>query len=97
VGTVLFGSNHLDAVLRGRAGTGVWIATAVSYVVPLPYPMRTTATAFLVGTVYFAVNQFGTVLRGGATTSVWIACGFSYLVPFCVSNAGLLIGCRRRS
>jgi hypothetical protein len=34
VGTVLFAINHLDAVLRGHAGPGVWTATAVSYVVP---------------------------------------------------------------
>jgi hypothetical protein len=145
VGTVLFGINHLDAVLHGHAGSGVWIATAVSYVVPFctsnlgllagcrrtsgpagdaekggcpgsrpaptwgrlnelprcvlypPYLARTLATALLVGTVYFAVNQLGAVLGGHATTAVWAATGLTYLVPFCVSNAGLLIGCRRRT
>jgi hypothetical protein len=146
VGTVLFGINHLDAVLHGHTGTGVWVATAVSYLVPFctsnlgmlagcrrkpespgttaenatgrsvrpaptwgrpselprcllypPYLGRTAATALVVGTLYFAVNQLGAVLRGDASTAVWAASGFNYLVPFCVSNAGLLIGCRRRN
>ena len=34
VGTILFCINHLDGVLHGHAGTGVWIATGISYVVP---------------------------------------------------------------
>lgn len=34
VGTVLFAINHLAAVLRGRAGTGTWVATGLSFVVP---------------------------------------------------------------
>lgn len=34
VGTVLFLINHLDPVLRGRVGAGVWVATGISFVVP---------------------------------------------------------------
>ncbi len=34
VGTVLFGINQLDVVLRGDATTGVWIKSAVTYLVP---------------------------------------------------------------
>ena len=60
-----------------------------------PYLARTMATALLAGTVYFAVNQLGAVLGGHATTAIWTATGFTCLIPFCVSNAGLLIGCRR--
>ncbi len=34
VGTVLFCINQLDVVLRGDATTGVWIKSAVTYLVP---------------------------------------------------------------
>jgi hypothetical protein len=34
VGTVLFGINQLDIVLRGDADTVVWIKSAVTYIVP---------------------------------------------------------------
>lgn len=34
VGTVLFCINQLDVVLRGQAGTVVWVKTAVTYLVP---------------------------------------------------------------
>ena len=34
VGTVLFGINQLDVVLRGEATTVVWIKSAVTYLVP---------------------------------------------------------------
>ena len=34
VGTVLFCINQLDVVLRGDAGTVVWVKSAVTYVVP---------------------------------------------------------------
>jgi hypothetical protein len=34
VGTVLFGINQLDVVLRGDATTAVWIKSAVTYLVP---------------------------------------------------------------
>jgi hypothetical protein len=34
VGTVLFLINHLDATLRGRATTGTWVETGMSFVVP---------------------------------------------------------------
>ena len=34
VGTVLFGINHLDVVLRGDATTLVWVKSAITYVVP---------------------------------------------------------------
>jgi hypothetical protein len=34
VGTVLFGINQLDVVLRGDATAVVWIKSAVTYVVP---------------------------------------------------------------
>lgn len=34
VGTVLFVINQLDVVLRGDADTGVWVKSAVTYVVP---------------------------------------------------------------
>ncbi|MGH9013307.1 MAG: nitrate/nitrite transporter NrtS [Acidimicrobiia bacterium] len=34
VGTVLFCINQLDVVLRGEATTGVWVKSAVTYLVP---------------------------------------------------------------
>ena len=34
VGTVLFGINQLDVVVRGDATTVVWVKTAITYVVP---------------------------------------------------------------
>ena len=34
VGTVLFGINQLDVVLRGDATTAVWLKSAVTYLVP---------------------------------------------------------------
>jgi hypothetical protein len=34
VGTILFGINQLDVVLRGDADAAVWIKSAVTYVVP---------------------------------------------------------------
>ena len=34
VGTVLFGINQLDVVLRGDATTLVWVKSAITYVVP---------------------------------------------------------------
>ena len=34
VGTVLFGINQLDVVLRGDATTVVWLKSAVTYLVP---------------------------------------------------------------
>lgn len=34
VGTVLFGINHLDVVVRGDADTTVWIKSAVTHLVP---------------------------------------------------------------
>ena len=34
VGTILFGINQLDVVLRGEADTVVWIKAAVTYLVP---------------------------------------------------------------
>jgi hypothetical protein len=34
VGTILFCTNQLDVVLRGDAGTVVWVKSAVTYVVP---------------------------------------------------------------
>lgn len=34
VGTVLFTINQLDVVLRGDADTGVWVKSAVTYLVP---------------------------------------------------------------
>ena len=34
VGTVLFLINHLDATLRGRATTGTWVETGISFLVP---------------------------------------------------------------
>lgn len=34
VGTVLFGINQLDVVLRGDATAAVWIKSAVTYLVP---------------------------------------------------------------
>jgi len=34
VGTVLFGINQLDVVLRGDATTSVWVKSAVTYLVP---------------------------------------------------------------
>ena len=34
MGTVLFCINQLDVVLRGDATTGVWIKSAVTYLVP---------------------------------------------------------------
>ena len=34
VGSVLFGINQLDVVLRGDATTTVWIKAAVTYIVP---------------------------------------------------------------
>ena len=34
VGTVLFCINQLDVVLRGDAGTVVWVKSAVTYIVP---------------------------------------------------------------
>lgn len=34
VGTVLFAINHLDTVLAGRATTGTWIESGITYLVP---------------------------------------------------------------
>jgi hypothetical protein len=34
VGTILFGVNQLDVVLRGDATTWVWIKSTVTYLVP---------------------------------------------------------------
>lgn len=34
VGTVLFGINQLDVVLRGDATAGVWVKVGVTYLVP---------------------------------------------------------------
>jgi hypothetical protein len=34
VGTVLFCINQLDVVLRGDADAGVWVKTAITYLVP---------------------------------------------------------------
>ena len=34
VGTVLFCINQLDVVVRGDASTGVWVKSAVTYLVP---------------------------------------------------------------
>jgi hypothetical protein len=34
VGTVLFGINQLDVVLRGDATAAVWLKSAVTYLVP---------------------------------------------------------------
>jgi len=34
VGTLLFGINHLDVVLRGDATAIVWVKSAVTYLVP---------------------------------------------------------------
>lgn len=58
---------------------------------------RTLATTLIVGTVLFAINQLDVVLAGHATAATWVKIGVTYLVPFCVSNIGLLIGCRRRT
>lgn len=55
------------------------------------------ATALIVGTILFAINQLDVVLTGHATATTWVKIGMTYIVPFCVSNVGLLIGCRRRA
>ena len=34
VGTILFGINQLDVVLRGDATAMVWVKSAVTYIVP---------------------------------------------------------------
>lgn len=60
-----------------------------------PHLTRTLITALIVGTLYFAINQMPTVTSGQATTTTWVATGLSYLVPFCVSNVGVLVGCRQ--
>jgi hypothetical protein len=51
----------------------------------------------LVRTLLFCVNQLDVVLRGDATAGTWVKAGLTYLVPFCVANAGLLSGTRRRA
>ena len=61
-----------------------------------PHLRKTVTIALLVGTVLFGINQLDVVLRGDATTLVWIKAAVTYLVPFCVSNAGVLVGTRRR-
>jgi hypothetical protein len=38
VGTVLFGINQLDVVLRGRATASVWFKIGVTYCVPFAVP-----------------------------------------------------------
>jgi hypothetical protein len=49
----------------------------------------------IVGTMLFAINQLDVVVAGHAMTTTWIKIAVTYLVPFCVSNIGLLIGCRQ--
>lgn len=34
VGTILFVINHLDTVLSGKATTGTWVETGLTYLVP---------------------------------------------------------------
>jgi hypothetical protein len=62
-----------------------------------PHLARTVATALVVGTVLFAINHLDVVLAGHASTETWVKTALTYLVPFCVSNIGLLIGCRQSS
>ncbi len=62
-----------------------------------PHLRRTISIALVVGTILFCINQLDVVLRGQATTAVWIKSAVTYLVPFCVSNAGVLIGTRRKN
>ncbi|MCA1695242.1 MAG: nitrate/nitrite transporter NrtS [Actinobacteria bacterium] len=60
-----------------------------------PHLYQTGLTTLVVGTILFAINQLDVVVAGHATTTTWIKIAVTYLVPFCVSNIGLLIGCRR--
>lgn len=57
---------------------------------------QTTTIALVVGTLLFCINQLDVVLRGEATTAVWVKSAVTFLVPFAVSNAGVLVGSRRR-
>ncbi|MGH3764430.1 MAG: nitrate/nitrite transporter NrtS [Pseudonocardiaceae bacterium] len=60
-----------------------------------PHLSRTALTTMIVGTILFAINQLDVVVTGHATTTTWVKIAVTYLVPFCVSNIGLLVGCRR--
>lgn len=62
-----------------------------------PHLRKTISIALFVGTVLFCINQLDVVLRGNATTVVWVKSAVTYLVPFSVSNAGVLVGTRRRN
>jgi hypothetical protein len=70
---------------------------ALAVIVYRPHLRKTLTIAAVVGTILFCINQLDVVLRGDATLSVWIKSGVTYLVPFCVSNAGVLVGSRRRT
>lgn len=62
-----------------------------------PNLLRTITTALVVGTILFGINHLDVVLAGHATMETWVKTGLTYLVPFCVSNIGLLIGCRQNA
>lgn len=70
---------------------------ALSVVAYRPHLRKTVTIALVVGTILFCINQLDVVLRGDATTVVWIKAAVTYLVPFCVSNAGVLVGSRRKN
>lgn len=84
---------------RGPAPAPTWRTPAEGWrcVTHRPHLRRTLTTALIVGSLYFLVNQSSKVMGGHATAATWIAVGLSYLVPFCVSNVGLLVGCRDES
>lgn len=69
---------------------------ALSVIAHRPHLRKTVTIALVVGTILFCINQLDVVVRGDATTAAWIKTATTYLVPFCVSNAGVLVGSRRR-
>ena len=77
--------------------TWTTLGEAFRVIVYWPHLRRTISIALLVGTVLFCINQLDLVLRGLATPEVWIKSAVTYLVPFCTSNAGVLVGTRRRT
>ncbi|HEY8216718.1 MAG TPA: nitrate/nitrite transporter NrtS [Acidimicrobiia bacterium] len=85
----------IDATSEGADSWVTW-REAVAVVLDRRHLRSTGTIAFFVGTVLFCINQLDVVLRGDATAWVWVKVGVTYLVPFCVSNAGLLVGTRRR-
>lgn len=61
-----------------------------------PNLRKTAVIALVVGTLLFCINQLDVVIRGDATAAVWVKSAVTYVVPFAVSNAGVLVGSRRR-